>query len=64
MAESEEGVQLGNLLIDNDFKVVKNVTYEVEEVISDFTGDYNDFVVIKIETISDKIDAKELLTFV
>jgi len=64
MAESEEGVQLGNLLIDNDFKVVKNATYEVEEIISDFTGDYNDFVVIKIETISDKLDPKELLTFV
>ena len=63
-AESEEGVQLWNLLIDNDFKVVKNVTYEVEEIISDFNGDYNDFVVIKIEPISEKIDPKELLTFV
>jgi len=63
-AESEEWVQLWNLLIDNDFKVVKDASYEVEEVIGDLAGDYNDYVVIKIEPISEKIDTKELLSFI
>jgi len=60
----KEGAQIWNLLIDNDFKVVKTVTYSVEEQISDFNGDYNDNLIIKIEPISEKIDSKELLTFV
>ncbi len=64
LSETEEGVQLWNLLIDNDFKVVKDASYEVEEVIGDLAGDYNDYVVIKIEPISEKIDTKELLSFV
>ena len=63
-ASSEEGVKVGNLLIDNDFKVVRNVSYSVEEVISDFAGEYNDYVVIKIEPISPKVNVKELLSFV
>ena len=64
LLDSEEGVQVWNILIDNDFKIVKNVFYEVDEVISNFNGEYNDYVVINIEPISDKIDSKELLTFV
>lgn len=64
LSESNDGSFVWNILIDNDFKVVKNVFYEVDEVISDFDGEYNDYVIINIETISDKIDAKELLTFV
>ena len=60
----EEGAQIWNLLIDNDFKVVKTATYSVEEQISDLNGDYNDNLIIKIEPISEKIDSKELLTFV
>ena len=62
--ESEEWTTLGNLLIDNDFKVIKNVAYSVEEVISDFSWDYNDFVTISFETISDKLDPKALMSFV
>jgi len=63
--ESEnEWVQLWNLLIDNDFKVVKSVTYSVDEQISDFNWDYTDNIIIKIEPISDKINAKDLLSFV
>ena len=60
----EEWTQIWNLLIDNDFTVVKTVTYSVEEQISDFNGDYTDNLIIKIEPISDKIDSKELLSFV
>lgn len=63
LSETNEGVQLWNILIDNDFKVVKNVSYEVDEVISDFDWEYNDYVIINIETISDNVDAKQILTF-
>jgi DNA-directed RNA polymerase subunit alpha len=61
--ESEEGTNIGTLLIDNDFKVVKNVTYRVEEVIENFSWEYNDYVEIVIEPISPKVDPKQLLSF-
>lgn len=63
LSESQEGVQLWNILIDNSFGVVKNVSYDVEEVISNFNWDYNDYLNINIESVSDKIDPKEVLTF-
>lgn len=63
LADSQEGVQVWNILIDNSFGVVQNVSYDVEEVISDFSWDYNDYLNINIESVSDKIDPKEVLTF-
>lgn len=64
MSESEDWIKSWNILIDNDFMLVKNVSYEVEEIISDFSWDYTDYVVIKMETISDKVSAKDILSFV
>ena len=58
-----EGKEIDMLLIDNDFKIVKTVTYEVEEVMADFSSEPNDYVTIKIEPISDKIDPKDLISF-
>ena len=63
LADKDEGTTIGNLLIDNDFKIVKNVTYKIDEVIGDFSGEYHDFVEILVEPISSKIDPKELLSF-
>lgn len=60
----EEGTDVGLLYIDNSFKCVNYVTYEVEEVLTDFIGGSKDKVILKIETISDKIDPKDLLSFV
>ena len=51
------------MLIDNDFKIVKNVAYKVDEVIADFTSEPHDWIELKIEPISDKISAKDLLAF-
>jgi len=61
--DEETGAEVGTMLIDNDFKVVKNVSYKVDEVIADFTSEPNDYIEIKIEPISDKINAKDLLAF-
>lgn len=63
LSDSWEGVQLWNILIDNSFGVIKNVSYDVEEVISDFNWDYNDYLTMNIEAVSDKVDPKEILTF-
>ena len=51
------------LLIDNDFKVVKNVSYNVEEIMSDFSSEPSDYINIKVEPISDKVDPKDLVSF-
>ncbi len=52
------------LLIDNDFKLVDYVTYSIEEHIDDFTGSSKDNLKIEVKTISSKVSARELLTFV
>ena len=62
--KEEEGTDVGLLYIDNSFKCVNYVTYEVEEVLTDFIGGSKDKVILKIETISDKISPKDLLSFV
>jgi len=51
------------MLIDNDFKIVKSISYKVDEVIADFTAEPNDYIEIAIEPISDKINSKDLLAF-
>lgn len=51
------------LLIDNDFKAVEYIKYEVEEVIDDFSGGSKDKLVLEIKTISPTISAQEVLSF-
>lgn len=51
------------LLIDNDFKVVDFVTYEVEEVIEDFTGGVKDALNIDIRVSFDQISPKQIIMF-
>jgi hypothetical protein len=36
-------------LIDNEFKLVESIKYEVEEVIEDFTGSTKDLLVFDIK---------------
>jgi len=60
---SEEWVSIWNLLIDNDFSLIKKVTYDIEEQILDLWWDSNDMLNIHIETISPDISAKDLLSF-
>lgn len=62
--ENEEwSTDIGLFLIDNDFKLVDYVKYDVEEVIDDFTWWTKDKLNIEIKTISPKILPQELLTF-
>ncbi len=62
--EDDIGSDIWLMLIDNDFRIIKNVIYKVDEVIEDFTSEPNDYIELKIETISDKITPKDLLAFV
>lgn len=51
------------LLIDNDFKLVDYVKYEVEEVIEDFTGSTKDTLIIDIKTNFTNVSPKQMLMF-
>lgn len=61
--EKEEEQELGFFLLDNDFKAVEYVKYEVKDVIDDFTGWSKDKLILEMRTISNKISGKEILTF-
>ena len=61
--EEETWKDVDIILIDNDFKIIKSISYKVDEVITDFTSDPNDYIEIKIEPISDKVNVKDLLAF-
>jgi len=51
------------LLIDNDFKLVDYVKYDVEEVIEDFTGSTKDLLIIEIKSGYHKVSPKEIVMF-
>lgn len=61
--EKNEEKDINMILIDNDFMVIKSIEYEVEEVLEDFVWWVKDLLRIKIETISEKISPKDVLTF-
>jgi len=61
--EKEEEQEIGYLIIDNDFKAVDYVKYDVEEIIEDFLWSKKDKLILEIKTISDKITPQEILTF-
>lgn len=51
------------LLIDNEFKVIDYVKYDVEEVIEDFTGSTKDLLTIEIRSRFKGISPKEIMMF-
>jgi len=51
------------LLIDNDFKIVEYVKYEVEEIIEDFTWWTKDSLIIDIKSRHKEFTAKEIIMF-
>jgi DNA-directed RNA polymerase subunit alpha len=61
--EKEEATDVNLLLIDNDFKAVRYVTYEVEEVIDDFIGWSKDKLTIDIQSVSPLLTGQEILSF-
>ncbi|MDR0369922.1 MAG: hypothetical protein LBH96_05480 [Candidatus Peribacteria bacterium] len=62
-SKKEEGVDVNLMLVDNDFKLVDYVKYDVEEVIEDFTGSTKDTLNIEIKTRFTKVSPKEILMF-
>lgn len=61
--EKEEASDIWLLFIDNDFKAVEYVKYEVEEIIDDFMWWSKDKLRLELKTISANISPKELLIF-
>ena len=62
-SKKEEGTEVNMMLVDNDFKLVDYVKYEVEEVIEDFTGSTKDTLMIEIKTGFAKVSPKQMLMF-
>jgi len=61
--ENEDWWDVGLLLIDNDFKMVDYVKYEVDEVIEDFSGGVKDALILEVKSKYTKISPKEMLMF-
>lgn len=59
----QEAWDVGVFLIDNDFKIVDYIKYDVEEVIDDFSGSSKDKLVLELKSISEKVSPKEILSF-
>jgi DNA-directed RNA polymerase subunit alpha len=62
-SKREEGSEVNMMLVDNDFKLVEYVKYDVEEVIEDFTGSTKDSLMIEIKTGFAKVSPKQMLMF-
>ncbi len=61
--DEKEDADVNVLLIDNEFKLVDSIKYEVEEVIEDFTGATKDLLTMTIKSSYSKISAKEIIMF-
>lgn len=61
--KKSESTEINNLLIDNDFKLVDYVKYDVEEVIEDFSGSTKDTLLIEIKTGFGNVSPKQMLMF-
>ncbi|MDD3263126.1 MAG: DNA-directed RNA polymerase subunit alpha C-terminal domain-containing protein [Candidatus Absconditabacteria bacterium] len=61
--DKKEDSDVNILLIDNEFKLVDSIKYEVEEVIEDFTGSTKDLLVLEIKTGYSGVSAKEIVMF-
>jgi DNA-directed RNA polymerase subunit alpha len=61
--EKQDESDVNILLIDNDFRAVEYVQYNVEAVIDDFMGNAKDKLILEVKTISPKITAQALLSF-
>lgn len=59
----EEDVDANILLIDNEFKIIDYIKYDVEEVIEDFTGSTKDLLVIEIRSWFKGVSPKEVMMF-
>lgn len=61
--KKEEWSDVNLLLIDNEFKLVEYIKYDVEEIIEDFTGKTKDKLIIEIKSGFKKVSPKEIVMF-
>lgn len=61
--EKENETDVNLLLVDNDFKAVEYVKYDVREVIDDFQGGLKDSLIIEVQSKYEEISPKEFLAF-
>ncbi len=61
--KKEEWTDANLLLIDNEFKLIDYIKYDVEEIIEDFTGKTKDKLLIEIKSGFKKVSPKEIVMF-
>ncbi len=61
--KKDENVDANILLIDNEFKVIDYVKYDVEEVIEDFTWSTKDLLIVEIKSRFKGVSPKEIMMF-
>ena len=59
----EENTDVNTLVIDNEFKLVDYVKYDVDEVIDDFTWGTKDSLKIEVGALYDGVSPKEMVMF-
>jgi len=59
----EENTDVNTLVIDNEFKLVDYIKYEVEDVIDDFTWGTKDSLKMEIRSLFNGVSAKEIIMF-
>ena len=59
----DEDNEVNMLLIDNEFKLVEYLKYDVEEVIEDFTGAVKDHLILELKSGFSKVSPKEIIMF-
>jgi len=61
--KKEEWSDVNLLLIDNEFKLINYIKYDVEEIIEDFTGKTKDKLIIEIKSLFKGVSPKEIIMF-
>jgi DNA-directed RNA polymerase subunit alpha len=61
--KKEEENDVNILLIDNEFKFVEYIKYDVQEVIEDFTGATKDLLIMEVKSGFNNIPPKEIIMF-
>ncbi len=59
----QENVDVNTLVIDNEFKLVDYIKYDINEVIDDFTGWTKDSLIMEIRSLFGGVSAKEIVMF-
>lgn len=59
----EENVDVNTLIIDNEFKLVDYIKYDVDEVIDDFEWGIKDSLRLEIRSLFGNVSAKEIVMF-